>query len=190
MAASESGFTSVLSTALLVPAANQDRPQLAHRLDGRYGAMDPEELLSLVRELAARVDSAEVDYVVGLPEGGSLPAFAFAQVVGRPLILSTRLALALPGAVSFEEPHSGLGTVHHVYGLRAGDHVILIEDEITTGRTVVNAVRALRRQGIRIDQVVALLAADDPAVWQMMRQERIVLHAGARLPCPLVASRG
>src|SRR5262249_31749916 len=98
----------------LVPALGHGRPQIAHRLDPPYAAMRPAELLPLIQELAAAIDTSEVDCVLGFPEGGVLPAFAFAQLVGRPLVLSTRLRLALPGAVAFT---SGQGTDHFVHGL-------------------------------------------------------------------------
>jgi hypothetical protein len=51
-------------------------------------------------------------------------------------------------------------------------------------------VRARRRRGVRIDQVGALMAADDPAIWRMMRGEGLVLHVVVRLPRPLVAAGG
>ena len=172
----------VLGSVSLVSAANQARDQIAHRLDGRYGPMDPRELAPHVRDLAAAIDTADVDYVLGFPEGGVIPAFAFAQAVGLPLIISTRLRMALPGAVSFEEPHSGLGTAHYLHGLHEGDRVVIVEDEVTTGRTIVNAVRALRQSGVHISRVGAVLAVDDPAMWQSMHDEKISLHVGARLP--------
>jgi adenine/guanine phosphoribosyltransferase-like PRPP-binding protein len=43
----------------------------------------------VVRELAAGLDVNEIDYVLGFPEGGVIPAFAFAHLVDRPLILSS-----------------------------------------------------------------------------------------------------
>jgi orotate phosphoribosyltransferase len=152
--------------------------------------MSPRELAALVGELATTMDTSDVDYVLGFPEGGTVPAFAFAQLVDRPLILSTRLALPLAGAVSFEEPHSGLGTTHHLHGLRAGDRVVIVEDEVTTGRTVLNAVGALRCAGVRVGHVGALLVVDHPAVWRAMRASGITLHARVRLPGEYAARLG
>ena len=172
----------LLKSVSLVSPLNQSRAQIAHRVDGRYGPMDPKELVALVRELAPAIDVSEVDYILGFPEGGVIPAYAFAQIVDRPLILSTRLALDLPQTISFEEPHSGLGTTHYIQGLHEGDRVVVIDDEVTTGRTVINAVRALRRSGVRIDEVGALLTVDDPGMWQSMRDERVSLHVRLRLP--------
>jgi adenine/guanine phosphoribosyltransferase-like PRPP-binding protein len=172
----------VLKKVSLVLPLNQGRAQLAHRFDGRYEPMNPKELVPLLVELAAAIDVSGVDYILGFPEGGVIPAFAFAQIVDRPLILSTRLALDPPRTISFEEPHSGLGTTHYIRGLHEGDHVVVIEDEVTTGRTVINAVRALRRSGVRIDTVGALLAVDDPGMWQSMSDEQVSLRVRFRLP--------
>jgi len=163
----------------------EDGLQIVHRLDGRYGAMDPEELAGVVGKLAGTMDVAAVDYVLGFPEGGSIPAFAFAQLVGRPLILSTRLAFTLPGvaAIAFVEPHTSIGKTHYVHGLSRGHRVVIVEDEVTTGRTLLAAIRALRAAGVEVAQAGALLAVDDPRMWRAMEEEKVSLHVVYRLPC-------
>jgi adenine/guanine phosphoribosyltransferase-like PRPP-binding protein len=162
-----------------------DGLQVTHRLDGRYGPMDPEELVAAVSMLAAAMDVDAVDYVVGFPEGGSIPAFAFARLIGRPLILSTRLTFTLPGvpAIAFVEPHTSIGKTHHLHGLRRGHRVVIVEDEVTTGRTLLSAVRALREAGVEIAQAGALLAVDDPRMWRAMEDEKVSLHVVYRVPC-------
>jgi len=172
----------LLESVSIISPANEPRGQIAHALDGRFHPLRPAELVSAVRELAAGLDVNAIDYVLGFPEGGVTPAFAFAHLVDRPLILSTRFVLEGPGVISFEEPHSGLGKTHYIQGLRDGDRVVVIEDEVTTGRTLINAVRALRRAGVRIDTAGALLAVDDPAMWQSMKDEHVSLLATSRLP--------
>ena len=172
----------LVDSVTIVSPPNEPRGQIAHALDARFQPLTPSDLVAAVRELAAGLDVGEIDYVLGFPEGGVVPAFAFAHLVGRPLVLSTRFVLGDVGAISFDEPHSGLGRTHYIQGLRAGDRVVIIEDEVTTGRTLVNAVRALRHAGVRIDAAGALLAVDDPAMWQAMRDEHISLLATSRLP--------
>ena len=58
-----------------------------------------------------------------------------------------------------------------------GDHVIVVEDEVSSGTTIVNCVRALRAAGIRCDQVATIYAADDPAMRARVAAEGIRLHA-------------
>jgi adenine/guanine phosphoribosyltransferase-like PRPP-binding protein len=167
-------------------------PTITHPLDGRSGAMDPGELAAAVRRLADLMDLKEVDYVLGFPEGGSVPAFAFAHAVGRPLVLSTRLDFALPGVseIVFHVTHSPFGRIHRIHGLKSGDRVVIVEDEVTSGGTLVSAVRALRAAGVQISQAGALLAVDDPAMWRTMEGEGISLRVLWRLPSGFSARPG
>lgn len=54
--------------------------------------------------------------------------------------------------------------------------MIVVEDEVTSGRTIINTVRALRAAGIRCDQVATIYAADDPAMRARVAAEGIKLH--------------
>jgi adenine/guanine phosphoribosyltransferase-like PRPP-binding protein len=173
-------------SAHVVVARGEGRLQIAHALDARYAPLVPADLVAAVDRLADGIDVAGVDWIVGFPEGGLVPAFAFGLRTGLPVILATRLALERPGAVTFEEPHSSLGTTHRLYGLRPGDRVVIIEDEVTTGRTIVNAVRALRRAGVAVEDAGTLLALDAASMWEAMRAERIRLHVVARVPADRV----
>jgi len=156
------------------------RAQLAPLVDGRYGAMDPAELQSAIALLARETDLAGVEYVLGIPEGGYLPAYAFAAETGLRVVLASVFRPNMPGVVTFLEEHEQPSlSSKHVYGLSAGDHVIVVEDEVTTGRTVVNCVRALRGAGIQCDQVVTIYAADDPGMRARLAAEGIRLHAAA-----------
>jgi adenine phosphoribosyltransferase len=162
--------------------ASQRRSILYHPLDGRYGPLYPKRLAGILGGLAAVIDTQAVGYVLGFPVGGSIPAFAFAQIVDRPVILSMLVKPELPGLIAFEEPHSSVATTHYVHGLRRGDRVVIVEDEVTTGQTVIGAVRALRCAGVHITDVGTVLAIDDPAMWRQMAEEKISLHAGITLP--------
>jgi adenine/guanine phosphoribosyltransferase-like PRPP-binding protein len=155
---------------------------ITHPLNGRLHPVDHAALEGLVEELAARVDTSAVDYILGFPEGGSIPAYAFGRAAGRPVILASRLQLDLADAIVFEEPHARTGKVQYVYGLKRGDRVAIVEDELTNGRTTVNAVRAVRAAGIHVEHVVTLLAIDHPGLWRRMRAEGLTLHVGIALP--------
>jgi orotate phosphoribosyltransferase len=164
----------------VMPVVGRARGQLASVLDGRYGSMHPDELQSAIRWLALQTDLTAVDYVLGIPEGGCIPAYAFAVATGLRVVLATIWQPDRPGVVSFCEAHDPPPvTGKHVYGLSSGDHVIVVEDEVTSGRTVVNCVRALRAAGIHCDQVAALYAADDPQMHALLAEEHVRLHAAS-----------
>lgn len=165
----------------LVPNVDGCHRHMSHPLNGRFRPLDHGVLERLVEAVATAVDVRRVDYVVGFPEGGSVPAYAFARRIGRPLVVSSTLAVRLP-VVSFTVTDSVQPPTKHIYGLAAGDRVVILEDEITTGRTVIAAARALRAAGVEIEAVVALLAVDHPALRQRMDAEGLPLHVGGRLP--------
>jgi adenine phosphoribosyltransferase len=166
----------------LVPGADGSKRHLMHPFNGRFCPLDHAGLEQLVQALVLRVDVSAIDYVLGFPEGGSIPAYAFARAVGRPVILASRLPLGRPDIITFEQPGARLGTTQHLYGLKAGNRVIIVEDELTNGHTVVNATRALRGAGVEIDQVAALFAIDHSTLWRRINEEGLTLHAGVTLP--------
>ena len=146
----------------VVPVKDRSRALLGHPLDGRFRPMDPNRLHDVVVRLAALVDRSEIDYVLGIPEGGTIVAFEFARIAGLPLVLSSRMQADVPGAIYFEEAHSVTADRDNfVYGLKPGDRVVIVDDEITTGHTLVNAAHALRDAGIAVDLIVVLFANDD-----------------------------
>jgi len=161
----------------VIPIAGRARGQLGSALDGRYGALDPAALQQVMAWLARRFRLEGVDYVVGIPEGGLVPAFAFAEAVNLPVVLGSIWKPAIAGIISFEEEHNPAGrTGKHIVGLRPGDCVIVIEDELTSGRTLINCVRAMRAAGIRCDQVGAIYAADDASLRARIEAEGLALH--------------
>ncbi|MEO9136675.1 MAG: phosphoribosyltransferase [Casimicrobiaceae bacterium] len=166
-----------------MPIVGRARGQLAGPLDGRYGSMNPVDMQCAVEWLARQADLTEVGYVVGVPEGGSIPAYAFAVAAGLPVVLASIWQPTGPGVVSFLEVHDPPPfTGKHIYGLSAGDHVIIVDDEVTSGRTVTSCIRALRAAGIRCNQVATLYAADDPAIRARLAAEDIELHAASLFP--------
>ncbi len=156
------------------------RAQLATPIDGRYGSMDPDDLRPAIAWLAREVDLEGVKYALGIPEGGYIPAYAFAVETGLRVVLASVFQPNVPGVVSFIEEHD-LPPINgkHIHGLSAGDHVIVVEDEVTSGRTIINTVRALRAAGIRCDQVATIYAADDPEMRARVAAEGIRLHAAS-----------
>jgi len=160
-----------------------------HPLNGRFEPVDRPALEALVQTIASRIDRTRVDYVLGLPEGGSIPAYEFGRQVDRPVILASRLRVEMPGTIAFEEPQAHVyGWTTYVYGLKAGDRVMILEDELTNGHSLVSAVHALRRGGIEIDQIGTLLAIDHPGLWRRMLAAGLTLHVGLTLP-PAYAPR-
>jgi orotate phosphoribosyltransferase len=60
--------------------------------------------------------------------------------------------------------------------------VVIVEDELTSGLSAVNAVRALRAAGVVIGEIASLFVIDHPSLWRRLEAEGVTLHAGLTLP--------
>ena len=165
----------------IVAAPRQTRHQLVQPLDGRYGAMEPAAAARMAQQLLAGIDTTGIDLVLGIPEGGTIPAFAVAAAAGLPLALATRTVVDRHDRIVFEEPHVPDMPLFSFYGLTPGTRVMIVEDEVTSGRTIVNAVLALRRAGIDVRAVATFILVDHPATRQRLEDAAIAILAGVRI---------
>ncbi len=149
----------------LAGLALRRNPRRAHllvsRVLGKHLPVDPALALSAAADLAARVHVAMAGPVLVL--GFAETATALGQAVaaalpGAQCVLSTRR----PGVetIAFAEEHSHAAR-HRVLApaqlLMQPRPVVLVDDELSSGRTAVNTIRALHRQSPHPGYVVAAL---------------------------------
>lgn len=96
------------------------------------------------------------DLVLGLDAGGILPTVALASASDTPYRLSWRLDLDLPDKHMFREPHSALPELF-VYGSFQCRRVLIVDDEVTTGRTAANLAEVLTAAGADVVGVACLV---------------------------------
>ena len=137
---------------------NQDKRKLKiiHPFDGRGYPLDLDLLNKESIRLSEKFKEIEFDYVVGFAEAGVISALGIANAIKKPFIGSYRVKLKEEGEISFIEPHSTRAN-HYIYGLKKGDRIIIVEDEITTGDTILNAVNALIKKEIIVRGVATFI---------------------------------
>jgi adenine phosphoribosyltransferase len=132
--------------------ATSRRERVIHSLDGLETPVHPDTLANtgahLWRLLQERVpdglDSA--DFLLGLDAGGILPTVSLAGAAHLPYKIAWKLHLPLDGAVRFSEPHA-MRTDVFAYGITPGQRIVIVDDEITTGRTLADLTQRLREAG-------------------------------------------
>jgi adenine phosphoribosyltransferase len=139
--------------ATTVPRLGTDRrgrnDRIIHSLDGLLNPASPTAVAEIADLLwkACReglgISTANCDYILGLEAGGMIPAVALAAASGLHFKIAWKIQLALPGAVQFIEPHSARRDMY-AYAIAPGQRILLVDDEITTGRTLANLVCVLR----------------------------------------------
>lgn len=153
----------------LVGLALRRNPRRAHLLVstvlGKHVPADPRivhgsglRLGAVVRERIGGVDAV----VLGLAETATGLGHCVAEALGAAYLHSTRRRVPSARAYAgFEEEHSH-ATSHHLLpddpGLLAGgDALVLVDDELSTGRTAMNTIAALHAVAPRARYVVAVL---------------------------------
>lgn len=138
------------------------RERVIHSLDGLESAVHPDVLASVGAQLWQRV-LAEIpealvtaDFLLGLDAGGILPTVSLASAAQLPYKIAWKLHLPLRGAVRFSEPHA-MRTDVFAYGITTGQRMLLVDDEITTGRTLADLTRRLREAGAQPAAAVCLV---------------------------------
>jgi adenine phosphoribosyltransferase len=96
------------------------------------------------------------DLLLGLDAGGILPTVAVALASGLPYRLAWKLDLDLPHKARFSEPHASRTDVY-TYGDMTGRRVLIVDDEITTGRTLAGLIQILREGGAFVTGIVCLI---------------------------------
>lgn len=119
-------------------------------IDGKLTTLTPEGAYLTARLILARLRDAPAD-AIGGPTLGADPivcsVVALSQVEGQPL----------PGFIVRKEP-KGHGRQRLIEGpFQEGWRVVLVEDVITTGGSVLKAVRAVEEAGGTVTRIITLV---------------------------------
>jgi orotate phosphoribosyltransferase len=119
--------------------------------------------------LAKNAKSIEgIDKIGGIPTGGLPWAAVLAYALSKPLVY-TRKDSKLHGR---EKTVEGI--------LTPGDKVLLIDDVITTGKNILNALQSIRGEGGVVENALVLLDRQEGGEKHLMK-EGVKLHSVAKI---------
>lgn len=154
------GRTTVHSPIYINPRVLISQPQALQRI---AGIMEQETRSGIAR---VRPRCAPYQVVAGVPLGGLHLATAFSLTANVPMIYARR------------ETRRGKG--HAIEGrFEEGQTVLVVDDLITTGGSVLATVEALQRVGLHVQDVIVLIDRDQGAAARLRRQ---ALHLISLLP--------
>lgn len=119
----------------------------------------PSAMRMVVDSLAQRYIETDFSHIAAIEARGFLIASALAYTLNKPLVL-LRKPGKLPGATlqeSYQTEYSQSCLEVHDDSLCEGDRVLLIDDLIATGGSLLAAVKLIRRMGASVIEAAALV---------------------------------
>jgi orotate phosphoribosyltransferase len=126
-------------------------------IDGKQVTLDPKGLLLLGKVILSMIHGAQAD-AVGGPTLGADPMAAAVSLLssqtGRPL-----------RAFIVRKEEKKHGTQKRIEGpeLQKGDRVVVVEDVITSGKTVLEAIQEIEKLNCRVVKVICLVDREEGA---------------------------
>ena len=124
---------------------------------------DPKVLHHMVNELCSRFMNSQVSHIACIDARGFLAASIMAYKLNLPLIL-VRKKGKLPGACVSEDYSLEYGTTTVEMQTDAcgeGDKILLFDDLIATGGTLMAAISLIKRLGAEVTEVAAIVDLPD-----------------------------
>lgn len=122
-------------------------------------ATQPSLLKMAVRAVVNAIDwdTIKIDTIVSEEETGGFLAVAVALRQNIPFTLAKQNPVHLPGeiAIQFSMAYNDKMTLH-LNGIKRGDKIVLIEDFVDTGGTMIALIQSIQRAGAEIIDIVAL----------------------------------
>ena len=136
-------------------------------VDNRTLASHPEEWHDVIETMASFVEELKLDYdvIAGVEAGGVSHAAALAYRVNKPTVYVRRTPKTFADRSRIEG-----GTV-------AGKKVLLIEDHISTGLTLLDAISALRDEGAEVSSCLSITNFDMPETQRLFDKADITTYA-------------
>jgi orotate phosphoribosyltransferase len=144
----------------------------------------------LGQSLASLFGDLELDAVVSPAMGGLIIGHEVARALPEGKSLGDGPVGAGVPAIFVERDASGTMTMRRGFSLRAGQHVLVVEDVWTTGRSTREAIRVVEEAGGRVVAAGALIDRSGGAVKLGVRAKALLdlaIPSYATKDCPLCA---
>lgn len=143
---------------------------ITHPFDGLVEPIHPTELTKMMTNLMDKVDYKKADYIVGLDAAGIIPSLTASIITGLPLRIAYKAKLDISNKITFKEPESPRPDIY-IYNLPKGKKVIVIDDEIRTGRTVYNCIKAIEQSGSQVICVIVPIESTKFNAREMLKKK-------------------
>lgn len=124
----------------------------------------PEVRPELIREVVGhiiRIANLDVDKIVTVEAMGIPIGIALSIITDIPLVIIRKRKYGLPGEIEVAQVTGYSKSQLFLNGIEKGDRVIVVDDVISTGGTLLATLESLKVAGARVQDVVAVIRRGD-----------------------------
>ncbi len=127
-----------------------------HPISDGVPSIDP-HMVEEIADYIAEIADMNVDTILTVEAMGIPVANALSLKTGLPLTIVRKRPYFLEGEVELSQSTGYSKGVLYINGLKKGDRVIIVDDVISTGGTLLALVRALKNMGVEVTDVISVI---------------------------------
>lgn len=131
-----------------------------HPISDGVPSIDP-RLVEEISDYITEIADMKVDTILTVEAMGIPVANALSLKTGIPLTIVRKRPYFLEGEVELSQSTGYSKGVLYINGLKKGDRVIIVDDVISTGGTLLALVKALQNMGVEITDVISVIGRGD-----------------------------
>ncbi len=129
---------------------------VVHPVTDGIPSIEPEVLEDVVKRIMEVAEFDNVDYIV-TPEAMGIPiATLLSYKTKIPLNVIRKKEYRLEGELKVYQKTGYAECKMYVNGLKKGDRVLIVDDIVSTGGTLLGIIKALKKAGIKIADVITV----------------------------------
>lgn len=132
-----------------------------HPISDGVPSMDPHMIEEIAEYILRITVIKKVDTILTIEAMGIPVALALSMKTGIPLTIVRKRPYFLEGEVELSQSTGYSKGVLYINGLKRGDRVIIVDDVISTGGTLLALVKALKIMGVEIQDVISVIGRGD-----------------------------
>jgi len=136
---------------------------------------DPETttllLKDVVKELSSLGDFSKIDKIVGEEDRGGYIAALMAYHCKKSLGMVKWNPIDLKGQIGIDFRNAYTHGKLYLYGVEKGDKVVLVEDMVDTGGTIIGMIKLLKKTGVILKDVICVAVKEDLGGVERIKKE-------------------
>lgn len=132
-----------------------------HPISDGVPSIDPHLVEEIAEYILQITDIKKIDTILTVEAMGIPVANALSLKTGISLTIVRKRPYFLEGEVELSQSTGYSKGVLYINGLKKGDRVIIVDDVISTGGTLLALVKALQKIGVEITDVISVIGRGD-----------------------------